>query len=137
MNSKYKLIIQKLANVVTQQQKVIVKLAQQVVDTSHPTTDPLGKLIHDAVTTWATNNRMSARSSFNAGLQGKNYDVEVILEITDPKVVSIKNSLNAQRTKETLKQNFLTILQSIFNTASQNSLSPLVGYTANFDVKVR
>lgn len=129
MNTKDKLIIQKLAKIVTQQQTIINKLAQQVVDTSKPQTDPLGTLIHDVTTAWASKNGISANSKFNAGADGKKYYVDVELNITDPR----KSPIMIDKAK----QSFLAMLQTMFDAAARNSASPLVGSTAQFDVVVK
>lgn len=138
MNIKNKVIIHKLAKIVDQQQKIIDKLAQQVVDTSHQSDDPLGKLIHDATMEWVTKNRMSAKSNFSAGIREsiKKYDVEVILEITDPRKPGV-NTPAFKKIKEKFTQDFFDILKSMFNTAAQNKTSPLFGYTAIFNIIVK
>lgn len=133
--SKNKVIIQKLANIVEQQQKIIAKLAQQVIDTSPGSTDPMDKLVHDATVAWSTKNGMSASSSFEAGTDGKNYQVDVTLTITDPKKPA-GNSPNAQKAKDTYKQGFLAILNSMFAAVAASNTSPLAGSTATFNVIV-
>jgi len=131
--SKNKLIIQKLANIVEQQQKIIAKLAQQVIDTSPGGgTDPMDKVVHDATVAWSTKNGMSASSSFEAGTDGKNYQVDVTLTITDPKKPV---GPAAQKVKDTYKASFLAALQSAFAAAQSNN-SPLTGATATFNVSV-
>ncbi len=127
-----KLIIKKLAKIVNQQQKIITKLAQQVVDTSLPSADPMDKVVHDATAAWATKAGMSASSSFDAGTDGKNYQVDVVLTITDPK----KPKPNDQRTKDAYKQSFSAMLQAFFVRASKDTTSPLAGSTATFNVTV-
>jgi hypothetical protein len=131
--SKNKIIIQKLANIVEQQQKIIAKLAQQVIDTSPGGgTDPLDKVVHDATVAWSTKNGLSASSSFEAGTDGKNYQVDVVLTITDPKKPV---GPTAQRAKDNYKASFLAMLQSTF-VAAQGNNSPLAGATATFNVTV-
>jgi hypothetical protein len=126
--SNSKVIIQKLASIIGQQQKILDKLAQQVVDTSKPASDPMGKLVHDATAAWSQKSGMSARSTFSAGIDGKSYDVEVVLTITDPKKP-------APLAMEGFKQQLLSILQGMFASAAKDPASPLSGCTATFTVK--
>lgn len=134
MSSKQDLI--KIASIVRKQQKILSKLAQQVIDTSRPNTDPLGKVVHDATTSWATQNRMSASSNFNAGTDGKSYEVDVTLTITDPKK-PMSNTPNGQKTLATFKQTFTSALQAAFSAASNDASSELFNKTATFNVTVK
>jgi hypothetical protein len=128
--------MRKIADILGKQQRVLTKLAQQVVDTSVPNSDPLGKIIHDATSAWAIQNKMSAKSSFEAGADGKNYEADVILNITDPRK-PVGNTPAAQATLENFKRSFTALLQSTFAREAQNSLSPLFNSTARFNVTVR
>jgi hypothetical protein len=126
--------LRKIAEIVGKQQQILTRLAQQVVDTSRSTANPLDKLVHDATLAWSTQNKMSAKSSFEAGIDGKNYEADVILNITDPRKPV---GPAAQTALENFKRSFTAILQSMFAKEAQNSLSPLFNSTARFNVTVR
>lgn len=128
-----KSVLYKLASIIEKQTEIALKLAQQIVDTGQPITDPLGKIIHDATVAWTTKSGISAKSSFNAGTNGKFYDINVVLTITD-----LRKAVGAvsQKTKELYKRSFLTVLQDEFNKATKETASPLTGATATFNVTV-
>lgn len=129
MDTRDKAVLTKLAKILGNQQKIINKLSQQVFDKSQQTADPLGKLVHDAAMAWQTKNRLSASTKFDAGVDGKHYDVNVALTITDPK----KPTGNVLAT---LKAGFAATLQSMFDEAAKNSASEFFGCTSTFNVIV-
>ena len=129
MNTKDKIILTKLAEILSNQQRIIKKLSQQALDKSKPQTDPLGQVVHDAALAWQTKNRLSASTKFDAGVDGKHYDVNVALTITDPRKPA-GNALPA------LKASFTATLQSTFDQAAKNGASELSGCTATFSVTI-
>lgn len=135
MDTKNKAILNKLAQILHNQQKIIKKLSQQVLDQSQQSVDPLGKLIHEAALAWSTKYKFGAKSNFTAEVDGKNYQVDVILTIADPKKPA-PNTPAAQNLNASAKASFTNILNSMFAAATKVPGSQLAGATATFNVSV-
>lgn len=125
-------ILSKLVKIASNQQVILNKLAQAYTGDAVDAADSaMNDFVKYQFTSWAMPREVAARSTHSADrdLQSKNYNVDVVLTLSDPAQKSLA---------EDPTDGFAAWLNAKFATApSVERWKSLAGYTATFNVTTK